>query len=192
MADSNQSGGLGSFLKQLNEIAREFGEALNQAGEVKRNPSPTTRSAPRPASDVAPPEAPARQARPVVPERAVRQSDQAASGQMALQGGDVRRSLGQTPEEREEQLRKQRIAHAREEQVRLQKKAAHEKLQAQHRLEQQKIEAARQRKKPGAVAGAAAMRYAKFLKGSQRNVRDAVMLAEIIGPCRAAKGWPKF
>lgn len=176
MADSNRPGGLGDFLRQLNEVAKELGEAMNQTGPVKRNPAPAAGTV--------------RQPRPK-PEAQATGLGQASAAQKPA---EVRRSLGQTPEEREEQLRQHRENFLREEKQKQQRKQAHEKLQAQHRQEQQKLEAARLKKKGcGAVAScAAAKRYAKFLKGGTKNIRDAVILAEIIGPCRAVKGWQDF
>lgn len=176
----NQGGGLGDFLRQLNDIAKDVGQALNQASEVQRNPRPATAAG-------------SSQRRKV---EASRQSQMEAENHPASEtarlAGDVRRNLGQTQQEREEQLRQHRLAHAKEQRAKQQKKEAFEKLQAQHRQEQQKIEADRRKKKAGGAPGASALRYAKFLKGKQRNVQDAVMLAEIIGPCRAEKGWRSF
>lgn len=187
----NSSGGLGGFLSHLNELAREMGQAINEAGNVERIPRPTASAARPIGRNAIEQSAPTfRKAQPV---RAIRQSDQvgsgSAGGQMAQQGHAVRRSLGQTPEEREEQLRQMRQAHAREEELRKKKRAAYEKQQEQHKQEQKKLEAARRSKGGAPAAGAAARRYTKFLKGNQRNVQDAIALATILGSCRAESGW---
>jgi len=174
MADEPKRGVFGEFMHQFNEVLKEVIEASQGPAPGGGYPRPRTG-------------APAMQPRleqPVVsmPEQPAEPARKADSST-----GEVRNNIGESKEQRDERQHQHRIAHERAEQERKRKLAAFNLQQDKFKHEQHKADTARGAKKAEAGATAAARRYGKFLLAKPQNVRDAVMLAEIIGPCLALK-----
>lgn len=173
MADEPKRGVFGEFMRQFNEVLKEVVEASQGPAPGGGFPRPRT-GAPAMQQPTEPPVA----ATPTPPEPA-RKLDSST--------GEVRNNIGESKEQRDERQHQHRIAHERAEQERKRKLAAFNLQQDKFKHEQHKADAARGAKKAEAGATAAARRYGKFLLAKRQNIRDAVMLAEIIGPCLALK-----
>ena len=177
------------MLQQLNDLLQSMAEALNEGANVQRSPRPV---AGKPAPAGQPARGPQQQTQP----QAQQASGPAARARPAADGS--RRPVGESAEMKEERERQMRANNAREERVQQQKRAEFERQQKivqdsdRARHEKQQVQA---RGAPVQKGGAKAMnkasgsRYGRFLLGSNKNIRDAIVLAEIIGPCRAEKGW---
>lgn len=181
------------MLQQLNDLLQSMAEALNEGANVQRSPRPV---AGKPASAGQPVRGPQQQTQPQAQRQAQQASGVASRARPAADGS--RRQVGESAEMKEERERQMRANNAREERVQQQKRAEFERQQKivqdsdRARHEKQQVQARGAPVQKGgakAVNKASGSRYGRFLLGSNKNIRDAIVLAEIIGPCRAEKGW---
>lgn len=168
----------GGMLHQLNDLLRNMAEALNEGAPVQRNPRPISAPTPPPAA--------------LTRVEAAREAKDKTSLTQ-------KRAIGDSAEKRLERERQMRSSNASEVREQQKKRDAFERQQRlvqdadQARHDKRQIQA---RSAPEAKGGAPVApvkplsgRYGRFLRGSNKNIRDAIVLAEIIGPCRAENDW---
>jgi hypothetical protein len=165
----------GKMLGQLNELLQNMAQALdeNAKGAKSRNAKPKI-------ANVAP------QPQQIGVEEINR-----------LRQQREKRTLGESAQEKQAREEMIRTSQANEARIKQEKRLAYEKQQAKvqqadkQRHENRQIQAISSNPLAPRIHSRTilAKRYQKFLMGSKKNIRDAIVLTEILGPCHANKDY---